>query len=49
MAIDVEDIEIYGDGESFPATETSIALIGGQGEDLAGSKRDHIGKLSSLC
>ena len=43
-----DDVDFYGDGESSP-TESSIALIGGQGQDLTGLETDNIGKFSSLC
>jgi len=43
-----DDVDFYGDGESSP-TESSTALIGGQGHDLAGLEADNIGKFSALC
>ena len=49
MGIDFDNTDFYGDGESFSTTDSSIALIGGQGQDLTGFQTDNIGKFSSLC
>ena len=49
MGIDFDDIDFYGDRESFSPAESSIAQIGGQGQDVTGFETDNIGKFSSLC
>ena len=49
MGNDIVDYsDFYDIDESVPTTESSIALIGGQGQDHKALETDNIGKFSSL-